>query len=89
MNAVMRFIVWGALPLGSLVGGALASSIGLRATLIVSGAGATFAVLPIVFSPIRSLQTIPEPEPPLEPALEPGLATPLQGPLPAMGEPGA
>jgi len=89
MNAVMRFIVWGALPLGSLIGGALASSIGLRATLIVSGVGSAFAVLPIIFSPIRSLHAIPEPEPPFEPALEPGLATPLQGPLPAMGEPSA
>jgi|RhiMetdeSRZDD1v2_1073273.scaffolds.fasta_scaffold142518_2 MFS family permease len=86
MNAVMRFIVWGALPLGSLVGGALASTIGLRNTLIVSAVGATFAILPIWFSPIRSLREIPEPEPPAEPRLEPGLATPLQGPLPAMEE---
>jgi MFS family permease len=86
MNAVMRFIVWGALPLGSLVGGALASTIGLRNTLIVSAVGATFAILPIWFSPIRSLREIPEPEPPAQPRLEPGLATPLQGPLPAMEE---
>jgi predicted MFS family arabinose efflux permease len=86
MNAVMRFLVWGTLPLGSLVGGALASSIGLKATLIVSALGANLAVLPIWFSPIRTLQTIPEPEPPAAPALEPGLANVLQGPLPAMEE---
>ena len=30
MNSVMRFIVWGVMPLGSLIGGALASTIGLR-----------------------------------------------------------
>ena len=89
MNAVMRFIVWGALPLGSLIGGALASTIGLRNTLIVSAVGATFAIIPIWFSPIRSLREIPAPEPPAEPRLEPGLATPLQGPLPAMEEPSA
>ena len=62
MNAVMRFIVWGALPLGSLVGGALASTIGLRNTLIVSAIGGTFAIVPIWFSPIRTLREIPEPK---------------------------
>ena len=75
MNAVMRFIVWGALPLGSLVGGALASSIGLRNTLIVSGIGATFAILPIWFSPIRALREISDAEPPEQPVLEPELAS--------------
>lgn len=89
MNSVMRFLVWGALPLGSLVGGALASSIGLRNTLIVSAAGGTLSILPIWFSPIRTLREIPQPEPPEEPRLEPGLANPLQGPLPAMEESGA
>jgi MFS family permease len=89
MNAVMRFLVWGSLPLGSLVGGALASTIGLRSTLIVGGVGSCFAILPIWFSPIRMLREIPEPEPPKEPRLEPGLANPLQGPLPAMEESGA
>jgi MFS family permease len=86
MNAVMRFIVWGTIPLGALVGGALASLIGLRATLVVSAVGGMFAVLPILFSPIRTLQEIPEPEPPDAPRLEPGLANVLQGPLPAIEE---
>jgi len=86
MNAVMRFIVWGALPLGSLVGGALASTVGLRTTLIVSAIGGMFAIVPIWFSPIRNLRDIPEAEAPEEPRLEPGLANPLQGPLPAMEE---
>ena len=31
MNASRRFIVWGTIPLGSLVGGVLASTIGLAA----------------------------------------------------------
>jgi MFS family permease len=74
MNAVMRFVVWGALPLGSLLGGGLASSIGLRNTLIVSAVGATLAILPIWFSPIRGLREIPEPETTEQPLLEPGLA---------------
>jgi MFS family permease len=71
MNAVMRFIVWGALPLGSLAGGALASTIGLHGTLIVSAVGATLAILPIWFSPIRTLREIPKPEP-----TEPPIGTP-------------
>ena len=61
MNSVMRFIVWGTIPLGSLTGGALASSIGLKATLIVSGVGCSLAFLPVLFSPVRSVREMPEP----------------------------
>jgi MFS family permease len=61
MNSVMRFIVWGAIPLGSFAGGVLASVIGLKATLIVSGVGASLAFLPVLFSPVRSVRQMPEP----------------------------
>jgi MFS family permease len=61
MNSVMRFIVWGAIPLGSFAGGVLASSIGLKATLITSGAGCCLAFLPVLFSPVRSVREMPEP----------------------------
>ncbi len=61
MNSVMRFIVWGAIPLGSFVGGIFASLIGLKATLIVSGVGCSLAFLPVLFSPIRSVRDMPEP----------------------------
>ena len=61
MNSVMRFIVWGTIPLGSLTGGALASWIGLKATLIVSGVGCSLASLPVLFSPVRSVREMPEP----------------------------
>jgi MFS family permease len=61
MNSVMRFIVWGAIPLGSFAGGVLASVIGLKATLIVSGAGCSLAFLPVLFSPIRFVREMPEP----------------------------
>jgi MFS family permease len=62
MNATMRFLVWGTMPLGSLTGGALAASFGLRTALFVGAIGASLAVLPIVLSPIRSLRDFPEPE---------------------------
>jgi MFS family permease len=73
MNSVMRFIVWGTIPLGSLVGGLLASQIGLKETLIVSGLGSCLPFLPVLFSPVRGLRGMPEPvaEPPL---LDPLLA---------------
>ena len=66
MNAVMRFLVWGTIPLGSLTGGVLASTIGLRETLFVGAAGGLLSALPIVLSRAqRTLGEIPEPEPEL------------------------
>jgi predicted MFS family arabinose efflux permease len=62
LNSVMRFLVWGTIPLGSLTGGALASTIGLRQTLFVGAASDAFAVLPILFSAQRKLEQFPEPE---------------------------
>jgi predicted MFS family arabinose efflux permease len=67
MNSVMRFIVWGTIPLGSITGGALASQIGLKQTLIVGGVGCCLPFLPVLFSPVRSVREMPEPldeEPP-------------------------
>jgi MFS family permease len=60
MNAVMRFLVWGTIPLGSLIGGGLASTIGLRATIWVGVLGAMLGVLPVAFSRVRSVERIPE-----------------------------
>jgi len=59
MNAVMRFVLWGAIPLGALLGGVLATTIGLRATLWVSGAGVALSWLPVFFSPVRTLASVP------------------------------
>jgi len=72
MNSVMRFIVWGTIPLGTLTGGALASWIGLRETIVVGAIGGGSAVLWIVFSPQRHLRDMPEPVDD-ELAEEPGL----------------
>jgi len=55
LNASRRFVVWGVIPLGSLVGGVLAATVGLRPTLFVGAIGIAFAALPVVFSPLRSL----------------------------------
>jgi MFS family permease len=61
MNSVMRFLVWGTIPIGTLAGGALATWIGLRETIVVGAIGGSLAVLWIVFSPQRHLREMPEP----------------------------
>jgi MFS family permease len=61
MNAAMRFMVWGTIPIGSLVGGALGSVLGLRPTLVIGGIGGLLAVGWVFFSPVRALRTIPPP----------------------------
>jgi len=62
MNATMRFMVWGTIPIGAFVGGVLGNTIGLRATLWVGAVGGLFAFVPLVFSPVPRLRRIPEPE---------------------------
>jgi MFS family permease len=61
MNSVMRFIVWGTIPIGTLAGGALGTLIGYRETIVIGAIGAALSVLWIVFSPQRNLRDMPEP----------------------------
>ena len=61
MNSVMRFIVWGVMPLGSLLGGAIATWFGLRTAIWVGAIGMSLAVLPVLLSPVRTLREMPEP----------------------------
>ena len=60
MNATMRFIVWGTMPIGALLGGWLGTKIGLRNTFWVAAIGNAFAVLPPLLSPVRKLREIPQ-----------------------------
>jgi len=59
MNATMRLIVWGTVPIGALLGGILGSTIGLQAALWVSAIGSFLGFLPVFFSPVRQLREIP------------------------------
>ena len=59
MNATMRFLVWGTLPLGGVIGGALGTLIGVRATLLVAAVGGALAFLPVFLSPLRRLRELP------------------------------
>ena len=53
MNASRRFVVWGVIPLGGLVGGALGSHVGLRETMWIGAVGASVAFLWLLSSPLR------------------------------------
>jgi MFS family permease len=59
MNATMRLIVWGTIPIGALIGGILGTTVGLVPTLWVSALGAFLGFLPVFFSPVRGLREIP------------------------------
>ena len=61
MNATMRFLVWGTLPFGALVGGILGVIIGIRPTILIMAVGGSLAFLWVLLSPVRSLKEIPEP----------------------------
>ena len=62
MNASMRFFVWGTIPLGSLVGGALASAFSVRTAIFVGACLGFSSILPILLSPLRTLREFPEME---------------------------
>lgn len=60
MNAAYRTLTYGAIPLGALLGGTLASPIGLRTTLLAAALGLLAALSVVVLSPIRQLESLPE-----------------------------
>ena len=59
-NASRRFVVWGVIPVGGLVGGALGATIGLRETIFIGSIGSLSAVVPLLLSPIRSVGKMSE-----------------------------
>ena len=61
MNGTMRFIVWGTIPVGSILGGALGELIGLHNTIWVGAIGGAFAFVPVALSSVRSIREMPEP----------------------------
>jgi MFS family permease len=86
MNSVMRFIVWGVMPLGALLGGALATWFGLRSAIWVGAIGMSLAVLPVLLSPVRTLREMPQPvdEPlPSEAEAAGGIVATTPSPVPA------
>jgi MFS family permease len=70
MNATMRFLVWGTMPIGGLLGGVFGSWLGVRPTIWIGAIGGALAFLPVFLSPLRRMRELPtrpesetEPEP--------------------------
>jgi predicted MFS family arabinose efflux permease len=61
MNASMRFIIWGTMPLGALLGGWLGSVWGLHPTLWVGAVGGFLAPLWLLRTAVRRLPQAPSP----------------------------
>jgi MFS family permease len=59
MNATMRTIVWGVIPLGSLLGGISALYLGIHDTIILMIVLSSLGFLWSVFSPVRSIKDFP------------------------------
>ncbi|WP_190144361.1 MFS transporter [Streptomyces glebosus] len=59
MNATLRFLMWGTLPLGALAGGALAEAFGARTALAWCAAGFLVVPLPLLLSPLRRMRDLP------------------------------
>jgi MFS family permease len=85
MNAAVRWVIWGTIPLGALAGGAFATWWGLKTALWIGAVGGAFCFLPVALTSIRSIREMPAPveEPtPAEAELAGGLVegTPLPAP---------
>jgi MFS family permease len=88
MNATMRFLVWGTMPIGGVIGGVLGKYIGVRPTLWVGAIGGMLAFLPVLLSPLRGMRELPTHEPEAGEA-EPVAQTPQSaGPIPHASTPG-
>jgi hypothetical protein len=89
MNAAMRWIVWGTIPLGTLAGGAIAQATTLHTALWMGAILGTPTFLWVLLSPLRSIKEMPEPVVGLTPAeaeLEGGLLEPQPLPGPAAAD---
>ncbi|WP_399218095.1 MFS transporter [Streptomyces sp. SAJ15] len=59
MNATLRFVVWGTMPLGALAGGAIAETAGPRSAVWVCATGILLVPVPLLLSPLRRLRDLP------------------------------
>jgi hypothetical protein len=62
MNATMRWFVWGTMPIGSIIGGIIGETLGVRAAILIGGAGATLAFVPLLSGPVWGIAVMPKSE---------------------------
>jgi MFS family permease len=59
MNASIRFLVWGTMPIGAFLGGVIGHQFGLRSVFWIEAFGAVLAALPVWFSPLIRMRELP------------------------------
>lgn len=59
VNATMRFLVWGAMPIGALVGGGLGERYGVRAALWIGLTVTLVSAIPLLASPLVRMRDLP------------------------------
>lgn len=59
MNASIRFLVWGVMPVAALLSGWLGTELGLVPALWIGMAGCTLAALPLLASKLATLRVLP------------------------------
>ncbi len=60
MNASVRFIVFGTMPLGGLLGGVLGEWLGVLPTLWIAAAGGVAGCLPVLLGPLLTTRDLPD-----------------------------
>jgi hypothetical protein len=85
----MRWVVWGTMPFGSLLGGGIATWWGLKTALWVGAIGGCFTFIPVAFTSIRKIGAMPDQVEELTPAqaeLEGGLVEGVPLPAPSAAD---
>jgi MFS family permease len=55
VNASRRFAVWGVIPIGNLLGGAIAATLGLHTAVWIGATGGALSIIPLLLSPVRRI----------------------------------
>jgi MFS family permease len=59
MNASVRFVVWGTMPVGAFLGGVIGREYGVLTALWVGVAGQALGALPVLLSPLVRMRDLP------------------------------
>lgn len=81
MNASIRCLVWGVMPISALVSGAVAGAIGVVPTLWIAFAGGILAGFWVLFSPLPGMRSLPDSALPVDESAETAAAA--ADPLPS------
>ena len=60
MNASIRFMVWGSMPIGALIAGALGTVYGVLPTIWIGVIFGLFSACFVLFSPLRTMRKMPD-----------------------------